>query len=292
MELQFTKMHGLGNDFIVVDDRDATLDLSPEAVEWFCDRNFGIGADGIMLVRPATVEGAHASWWFRNADGSVAEMCGNGIRCFAKFLVDREIVARDVDLVHIETSLGVYDVSVVRAEDGTLALATVDMGTPILDPREIPTTLGCETSNNPVVDCEIMTTEGPMMVTCVSMGNPHCVIFVDDIETAPVHTVGPELEENAAFPHKTNVEFAQLNDDGVIRLRVWERGVGETLACGTGACAATVAAALACRGGRSATVELPGGSLDIRWMEDGRVSMTGPAEEVFTGILSIPEDDE
>lgn len=290
MNLEFTKMHGLGNDFIVIDDRAGELELAPEAVAWFCDRNFGIGADGLMLVREATTPEADFAWWFRNADGSVAEMCGNGIRCFAKFVVDHGLVSPDASSVRVETGLGVYGIDIVRTDDGTLALATVDMGEPILAPALIPTVLGCEAPEDPVIDCRLETTAGPIRVSCVSMGNPHCVLFVDDVETAPVHELGPEIETHPAFPNKTNVEFVQIMDGDRLSVRVWERGVGETLACGTGACAATVAAALTCRGGRDATVELPGGELRVRWDPAGRVFMTGPAEEVFTGRLVIPEE--
>ncbi len=289
MELTFTKMHGLGNDFIVIDDRESDLDLSPMAVEWLCDRNFGIGADGIMLVRTATLPDADFAWWFRNADGSVAEMCGNGIRCFAKYVVDRELVPSGASEVRIETALGVYSVTVERDGDGALSTAQVDMGEPILDPHLIPTLLGCEDPADPVVDCGLETTHGTVHATCVSMGNPHCVLFVDDIDTAPVLTLGPEIETHHMFPNKTNVEFAQVLPDETIRLRVWERGVGETLACGTGACAATVAAALNCRIGRRSEVELPGGRLSVVWAGTGRVTMTGPAREVFSGSLTIPE---
>ena len=292
MELSFVKMHGLGNDFIVVEDLDGEIELAPEAVEWFCDRNFGIGADGLMLIRRASVPDADFSWWFRNSDGSVAEMCGNGIRCFAKYVVDHGLVAGDQDSVRVETAAGVMPVEVTRAYDGTLHMATVDMGEPRVLPAEIPTTLGCEAAEDPVIDCALETELGTVYATCVSMGNPHCVIFVDDVETAPVHTLGPVIETHDAFPNKTNVEFAQIMSDDRVRLRVWERGVGETLACGTGACATTVAAALNCLGGREATVELPGGELAIRWREDGHVLMTGPAVEVFSGVVAIPEDDE
>ncbi len=291
VDLEFTKMHGLGNDFIVIDDRGGRLDLSPEAVEWLCDRNLGIGADGLILIREATSPDADYAWWFRNADGSVAEMCGNGIRCFAKFVVDHGLVGPQADVVRVETLLGVYSDDVVRDEDGAMASATVDMGEPVLVPARIPTTLGCEDSEDPVVDCALETTQGTVRVTCVSMGNPHCVIFVDDVDDAPVHVIGPELETHPVFPKKTNVEFVQVLDDDRLRVRVWERGVGETLACGTGACAAMVAAALTCRGGREATVELPGGELTIRWDAGGHVFMTGPAREVFSGKLTIPEDE-
>jgi diaminopimelate epimerase len=166
------------------------------------------------------------------------------------------------------------------------------MGEPVLAPSEIPTLLRCEAEENPVIGCELETDAGTFSVTCVSMGNPHCVIWVDDGDKAPPHEAGPMIEVHPAFPNKTNVEFAQLLDDDVIRLRVWERGVGETLACGTGACATTVAATLTCRIGREATVELPGGELAVRWSEDGRVYMTGPATEVFSGTVIIEDDDD
>lgn len=292
VNIHFTKMHGLGNDFIIIDDREAELDFEPDAVAWFCDRNFGIGADGLILVRPALAEDADYAWWFRNSDGSVAEMCGNGIRCFAKYLVDHELVPADQDSVRIETAIGIYDIAVERDEDGLLVLATVDMGEPILTPALIPTTLHCEDPSNPVVSCPLATERGNVRVTCVSMGNPHCVTFVDDVDTAPVLDMGPLIEADPSFPNKTNVEFAQVVERDYIRLRVWERGCGETLACGTGACATVVAASLNCLIGRSATVELPGGELDISWAENGHVMMTGPAEEVFAGMLTIAEHDD
>ncbi len=292
MELSFVKMQGLGNDFIAIDDRAETLDLSPEAVEWFCDRNFGIGADGLMLVRPATLPEADFAWWFRNADGSIAEMCGNGIRCFAKFVVDRGLVPADQSTVLVETAIGVLSIDVTRAADGTLSLATVDMGEPILSPELIPSTLvACGDRADSVVSCPLITAEGTVHVTLVSMGNPHCVTFVDDVEDAPVHTLGPVVETDDSFPNKTNVEFVEVVDRGRVRLRVWERGVGETLACGTGACATVVASVLNGHVDREVVVELPGGELSIRWADDNHVFMTGPAEEVFSGTLIIEEDE-
>jgi len=292
VELSFTKMHGLGNDFIVIDDRAEELDFAPEAVEWFCDRNFGIGADGLILIRPATVAGADFAWWFGNSDGSIAEMCGNGIRCFAKYVVDHGLIPAEQDALAVETAIGVLDIAITRAYDGTMHLATVDMGKPILDPAKIPTDLRCGGNEDMVIDCPLETELGTFKVTPISMGNPHCVIFVEDVEDAPVMEVGALIEMHPMFPKKTNVEFAQIMSDDRIRLRVWERGVGETLACGTGACATAVAAALNCRGGREAVVELPGGELAIRWSEDDHVFMTGPAEEVFSGSIAVEEDDD
>lgn len=292
MELRFTKMHGLGNDFIVIEDLSSELELAPEAVEFFCDRNFGIGADGIIVIRPATDPTADYGWQFFNNDGTVAEMCGNGIRCVAKYLVDHVLVPADQETVHVETALGVVPIEVTRDYEGKLYLATVDMGMPEIRPAEVPTLLRCDGEENPAIGCDLETEFGTVQVTCVSMGNPHAVIWVKDALTAPVDTVGPLVETHEMFPNKTNVEFAQMLPDDRIRLRVWERGVGETLACGTGACATLVAAALGCRSGREAVVELPGGELAVRWDENDHVFMTGPATEVFEGVLFVDEDDD
>ncbi len=286
MRLEFTKMHGLGNDFIMIEDLDESLDLAPEAVAYFCDRNFGIGGDGLILVRPATVPDAEYFMLYHNADGTTAEMCGNGVRCFAKFLVDRQLLPADATSVRVQTLGGVKPITFTRAPDSTMAEATVDMGEPILDPAAIPTGFTGES----VYQCPVETELGTYPVTAVSMGNPHAVIWVDDVETAPVTTVGPLIETHELFPARTNVEFAQVVDDTHIRLRVWERGVGETLACGTGACATVVAATLACHIGREAIVELPGGELSIRWDAGGSVFMTGPAVEVFRGFVEIEEE--
>jgi len=287
MEIPFSKMHGLGNDFVFIDDLAEEYEFSPEAVAWFCDRNFGIGGDGMIFVRPATTPDADFFMHYYNADGTTAEMCGNGVRCFAKYVVDHGLMPADSDSVRIETLGGIKPITFVRDYAGNLEMATVDMGEPILTPSEIPSTL----PGDQVFKCPIDTEYGTFEVTAISMGNPHAIIWVDDVETAPVDTVGPAIENHSAFPRKTNVEFAQYMGDDLIRLRVWERGVGETLACGTGACATLVAATLACLVGRSASIELPGGELLIRWDDDNHVYMTGPATEVFTGVLVIDEDD-
>jgi len=291
MELAFVKMHGLGNDFVVMDDLAEELDLDPDAIQWFCDRNFGIGGDGLILIRPATTPDADFFMLYYNSDGTTAEMCGNGIRCFAKYVVDHGLVGRDVDSIRVETLGGIKPISITRDDDGTLYLATVDMGEPLVLPAEIPTSLGCEAPGDPVVACALETELGSFEVSCVSMGNPHCVLWVDDVDTAPVGELGPIIEHHSAFPNKTNVEFAELGGENVIRLRVWERGVGETLACGTGACATAVVGALTMRTGRASVIELPGGELEISWGEDGHVYMTGPAEEVFAGVVIIGDDE-
>lgn len=293
MELQFSKMHGLGNDFVVMADLAEEIDLSPEAVVWLCDRHFGIGGDGVILVRPASVPDADYRMLYFNSDGSLAEMCGNGVRCFAKYVVDHGLVEADCDSLRVETLGGVKPISVERDDAGLMALATVDMGEPVLSAAEIPTTLSATREDGVVVDAPLETSAGPIAVTCVSMGNPHCVTWVPDVASAPVHTLGPEIELSPAFPRKTNVEFAEKVSSDLIRLRVWERGCGETLACGTGACATVVAGALTGRIAREVTVELPGGDLEIRWSaEDNHVYMTGPAREVFCGVLSLEEEDE
>ena len=285
MDLEFTKMHGLGNDFIVIDDRASELDFEPDAVTWLCDRHFGIGGDGLILVRPATAQDADYFMLYYNADGTTAEMCGNGVRCFAKYLVDNGLVTGD--RLSAQTLGGVREIDVARDAHGRFEVATVDMGEPILLPALIPTTLPGEDS---VVAAPLTIAGETWAVTCVSMGNPHAIIWVDDVDAAPVTTVGPLIETDPAFPKKTNVEFASVTAEGLIRLRVWERGVGETLACGTGACAAVVAASLAGLVDRAAAVELPGGELVVRWGEDGHVYMSGPAETVFTGTIALDDE--
>ncbi len=291
MELAFVKMHGLGNDFIIMEDLTEELELSAQAVEWFCDRNFGIGGDGLILVRPSTTPEADFFMLYYNSDGTVAEMCGNGVRCFAKYLVDSGLVPADQDSLIVETLGGLKPVNITRSYDGTMYLATVDMGEPVLNPAAIPTAMRCGTNEDMVIACPLETDLGTFDVTPLSMGNPHCVLWVDDVDSAPVWELGELIENHPMFPKKTNVEFAQMVDENVIRLRVWERGCGETLACGTGACAAAVVASLTLRIGREATVELPGGDLEIRWAENNHVFMTGPAETVFAGTMVIPEDD-
>jgi diaminopimelate epimerase len=285
MDLRFTKMQGCGNDFIVVDDMAEEWELDEGAVALLCDRHFGIGADGLILVRPAGDPDADYLMLYRNADGTPAEMCGNGVRVFARFLADSGRASRGA--LAVQTLGGVRSVGILRDADAVFSLARVDMGAPVLEASLIPTTL----PGDPVVDAPVATALGEVRVTCVSMGNPHAIVWVDDVDAASVTTLGPLVETAPVFPRKTNVEFAQVVDAGRIRLRVWERGVGETLACGTGACATLVAAALTRRTGRRATVELPGGDLDVEWTESGTVLMTGPAETVYEGVWSIPDEE-
>lgn len=286
MDLLFTKMNGCGNDFVIVDDRDEVWDFDENAVSLICDRHFGVGADGMILVRPATDPAADFHMLYINADGSLAEMCGNGVRVFARFLSDRGLTSGNT--VVVQTLSGSKRVTIERDSSGEFGSAQVDMGKPITAPALVPTTL----EGDPVIDAPIQTEMGEVRVTCVSMGNPHAIVWVEDADDAPVTELGPLIESDPAFPRGTNVEFAQLaaGERDRIRLRVWERGVGETLACGTGACATAVAAALTGRTGRTVTVELSGGELEIEWTDAGTVLMKGPAAEVFTGRLSIPEE--
>ena len=207
MELQFVKMHGLGNDFVVIEDLEEELDLTPDAVAWFCDRHFGIGADGLILVRPATTSDADFYMLYYNGDGSLAEMCGNGVRCFAKYVVDHGLVAADRDSINVETLGGLKPIKITRAYDGTLYLATVDMGEPILKPAEIPTEMRCGGNEDMVIACSLETTAGVFDVTPVSMGNPHCVVWFDDVDAVDVERIGFAIENHPVFPAKTNVEF-------------------------------------------------------------------------------------
>lgn len=292
MNLSFSKMHGLGNDFVVFEDLDGDLDMSPEAIEWLCDRRFGVGGDGVIFVRRSEIPDADFHMAYFNSDGSIAEMCGNGIRCLARYVVDHELLASDRDYLVVSTLVGLKPISINRDLDGSFVAATVDMGEPILRPADVPTRLTAETPGDPVVSRPLDTDIGTFEVTAVSMGNPHCVLWVDDVDEADVDSIGPAIETHEAFPARTNVEFAQVVDAGTIRLRVWERGCAETLACGTGACATLVAGVLTDRIGREATIELPGGLLDIHWAEDNHVYMTGAATEVFTGSLLIEDEEE
>lgn len=283
MTIRFTKMHGLGNDFVVIEDIACSLDISSSAVTWLCNRNLGIGGDGLILVRPATSNDADYFMLYYNADGSKAEMCGNGVRCFAKYLVDHNLVDKSLGELKVETLGGIKPIRYELTLAGLLSTATVDMGKPRLISTDISDMMPDEIAS----DYSIETEYGTFTVTAISMGNPHAVLWVDDISDAPVTTVGPIIEKNPLFPLKTNVEFAQIIGPDRIRLRVWERGVGETLACGTGACATLVAASLSGRAGRSATIELPGGELLILWDTDEHIYMTGPATEVFNGTIDL-----
>ena len=278
MGLAFAKYHGLGNDFILLDNRDrAEPILSPEQAVQLCDRHFGIGADGVIFVLPGE-QGADYTMRIFNSDGSEPEMCGNGIRCFAKYLAALEGLENTEKTYKVHTLAG-FIIPTIQA-DGQV---TVDMGQPILAAERIPTTLG--TAGETALARSLTAADQDWTVTTVSMGNPHCVTFVEDVSAIDLPAIGPQIECHPAFPQKTNVEFVEVVRRDYLRMRVWERGAGITLACGTGACATLVAAVLNGHSDRVATVELPGGPLQITWdAVSDRILMTGPAEAVFNGV--------
>ena len=279
--MKFTKLHGLGNDYVYINTLDQDLseyDL-PELARILSDRHFGIGADGMILVMPSD----EADFRMRvfNSDGSEAEMCGNGIRGLVKYVYDHGMT--DETTVNIETGAGILRVA-LTVQEGVAAAATVDMNSPRLVRRQIPM-LG-EPADEPVIEQPLEVDGRSFDITCVSMGNPHCVIFVDDVASFDVTGIGPQIENHELFPERTNVEFVSVADREHVKMRVWERGSGETLACGTGACAAVVAGVLTERTERQVQVELLGGELQIEWHEDEHVFMTGPATEVFSGRVN------
>ncbi|WP_193200657.1 diaminopimelate epimerase [Nostoc sp. MG11] len=279
MAIEFTKYHGLGNDFILIDNRSSSAPaLTPEQAIKLCDRHFGIGADGVIFALPGE-KGADYTMRIFNSDGSEPEMCGNGIRCLAGFLADLEGESRNQDRYRVHTLAGVITPQLMS--DGQVK---VDMGLPRLLAQEIPTTL--VPAQEKVINQPLEVAEQIWNVTCVSMGNPHCITFVKDVAAIPLETIGPQFEHHPVFPQRTNTEFIQVVSRDYLKMRVWERGAGITLACGTGACAALVAGVLTDKCDRSATVELPGGALQIEWSAiDQRVYMTGSAERVFTGSI-------
>lgn len=271
MKIPFIKMHGIGNDFVLIDNRQKAFTITPAMSKKMADRKFGIGADQILVIERS--ESADCRMLIYNADGSQVEMCGNGIRCLAAYY--KKYVACKEKLF-VETLAGEREIY-FRGD-----LIEVDMGVPILSPPEIP----MEIDGAEVVKREIEVKNKMFAITAVSMGNPHCILFVDDAQAFPLESLGPLFERHPVFPQRTNFECVQIINKEKIRTRVWERGVGITLACGTGACASYVAACLCGMTERSGKVILDGGELEIKWWEDNNhVSMLGPAEEVFEGVF-------
>lgn len=279
--MHFTKMHGAGNDYIYVDCfAEAVPKDVAQMARQMSDRRFGIGGDGLILICPS--ERADAEMRMFNADGSPAEMCGNGIRCVAKFVYDHGICRRDT--LKIE-SAGQTRTLQLQITKGSVEAVRVDMGPPILTPSQIPTTLRSPLGlQEPIVDVPFTLAGRMFGVTAVSMGNPHCVTFVAEVTDDWVLGIGPQLEVDPHFPNRVNCEFVKVLSRGEVRQRTWERGSGETLACGTGACAVCVAGVLTGQTDRDVVVHLSGGDLSIQWNEsDNHVYMTGPAVEVFNG---------
>ena len=277
MVIEFSKYQGLGNDFILIDNRHATEPIvTPEQAAKMCDRHFGIGADGVIFALPGKEDTEYIMRIY-NSDGSEAEMCGNGIRCLAKFIADLEGNARINKSYRINTLAGV--IIPTLESNGEV---TVDMGKPQLAAAKIPTTLN--SPDGKVVAQSLTVGDHSWSVTAVSMGNPHCIIFVEDSEAIDLVKIGPLFEHHSVFPQRTNTEFVEIVRSDYLKMRVWERGAGITLACGTGACATVVAGVLNGKCDRHCTVELPGGCLQINWSQaDDKVYMTGSATEVFRG---------
>ncbi len=274
--MRFVKMHGAGNDYVYINCFDQPLPAdAPELARRMSHRHFGIGGDGLILIRPSEVADARMQMF--NADGSEAEMCGNGIRCVAKYVYDHGISRQPT--LRIETGNGVLTLDVETA-NGIVDRVRVDMGEPILEAARIPTTL----PGNPVVNAELVVEGRSFEVTSVSMGNPHCIVFVEQASDELVLGIGPKIEKHEAFPAKVNVEFVEVISPSEVRQRTWERGSGETWACGTGASAVCVAGVLAGRTQRKILNHLVGGDLELEWDEtSNRVFMTGPATEVYSG---------
>ncbi len=275
--LDFAKLHGTANDFVYVDAR-AGLPVDPAVLApRLCDRHRGIGADGLILLRDSATADCRMEIW--QPDGSSAEMCGNGIRGFAKFVLDRGLVAGAP--LRVETDAGVKVIE-TEQRDGRVARVTVDMGAPEWDGRRIPVD-----ADGPVIEHPLEVAGKTWRVTCVSMGNPHCVVVVDDPTALDLPALGPRFEHHPFFPRRVNTEFIRVAAQDRLDMRVWERGAAETMACGTGACAAVVATARTGRTGRQVRVALPGGELTIEWRPDDHVLMTGDAVEVFEGRIEV-----
>ena len=278
--MKFTKMHGIGNDYVYVNCFEETVENPREVAKFVSDRHFGIGSDGLILIKPSKVADCYMDMY--NADGSNSAMCGNGIRCVAKYIYDYGIT--DKTEVDVETAAGIKHI-VLTIKDGKVEKARVDMGEPILKPELVPVVgKGEMLVNEPIlVDGE------EYRMTCVSMGNPHAVVFLDeDVKTLDIEKIGPKFENHERFPERVNTEFMYVVDRNTMNLRVWERGSGETWACGTGTCASVVASVLNGHTERNVLVHLLGGDLEILWDEkDNHVYMTGPATTVFDGEIEL-----
>ncbi len=278
--MKFTKMHGAGNDYVYVDCFREKVENPAEVAIKVSNRNFGIGSDGLILIMPSDVADVRMRMF--NSDGSESEMCGNGIRCVAKYAYDHGIVAKKE--ITAETGAGILTLRLFADGSNKVEKVRVNMGVPRLTRKEIPM-LG--DADAKVINEPLNILHTTFHITCASMGNPHCVIFVDDVENFQVEKYGPLIENHDLFPRRTNVEFVQVLSRTEVRQRTWERGAGETLACGTGASAVTAAAVLNGLTEKKIVNHLSGGDLEMEWAEDGCIYMTGPAVEVFTGEIEI-----
>lgn len=287
--MRFTKMHGLGNDYVYVNCFEEHIENPARLARLISDRHTAIGSDGLILICPSEIADVRMRMF--NADGSEAQMCGNGIRCVAKYAYEHGI-AKGSDgfslpghrafeaSMEIETGRGVLQLGLTIGDDGKVEKVCVNMGPPILTPKEIPVLL----DGDNIIEAPIEAGNRQLLMTCISMGNPHAVIFADELESIELENIGPVIENHELFPERINVHFVKVDSAEEFTMRTWERGSGITLACGTGACACCVAATLTGRCGRSVKAHLPGGELELNWSKaDNCVYMTGPAEEVFSG---------
>lgn len=279
--MKFTKMHGIGNDYVYVNCFEESVKNPAEVSKFVSDRHFGIGSDGLILISPSAIADFRMNIY--NADGSQAEMCGNGIRCVAKYVYDYGLT--DKTEISVETLAGIKYLR-LQVENGKVASVEVNMGAPILEPKEIPVAV----EESPVVNVPVEVKGKIYHMTCVSMGNPHAIIFMNNVKDLNIAAIGPYFENHTVFPKRTNTEFVEVLDRNTVNMRVWERGSDETLACGTGACATTVACILNDKTENEVTVHLLGGDLKIRWdREANQVYMTGPATVVFDGEITLPD---
>ena len=279
--MKFTKMHGIGNDYVYVNCFEESVKNPAEVSMFVSDRHFGIGSDGLILISPSAIADFRMNIY--NADGSQAEMCGNGIRCVAKYVYDYGLT--DKTEISVETLAGIKYLR-LQVENGKVANVEVNMGAPILEPKEIPVAV----EESPVVNVPVEVKGKIYHMTCVSMGNPHAIIFMKNVKDLDIAAIGPYFENHTVFPKRTNTEFVEVLDRNTVNMRVWERGSDETLACGTGACATTVACILNDKTENEVTVHLLGGDLKIRWdREANQVYMTGPATVVFDGEITLPD---
>ena len=279
--MKFTKMHGIGNDYVYVNCFEESVKNPAEVSKFVSDRHFGIGSDGLILISPSAIADFRMNIY--NADGSQAEMCGNGIRCVAKYVYDYGLT--DKTEISVETLAGIKYLR-LQVENGKVASVEVNMGAPILEPKEIPVAV----EESPVVNVPVEVKGKIYHMTCVSMGNPHAIIFMNNVKDLDIEAIGPYFENHTVFPKRTNTEFVEVLDRNTVNMRVWERGSDETLACGTGACATTVACILNDKTENEVTVHLLGGDLKIRWdREANQVYMTGSATVVFDGEITLPD---
>ncbi|MGL1935099.1 MAG: diaminopimelate epimerase [Fibrobacterales bacterium] len=277
MALHFTKMHGCGNDYVYINCFTEQVNNPVALAQQVSNRNFGIGSDGLILIKP--IEGADAEMVMYNVDGSISEMCGNGLRCVAKYVYDHGIAPKEQ--LTLMTGDGLKKATISNIKEGTASQITIDMGAPTLNGPDIPTTWNTPT----VIEQLLKAGDREFSVTCVSMGNPHCVIYVDDVAHFPIETYGPLIEQSSYFPKRVNVEFVEIISPTEVIQRTWERGCGETLACGTGASAVCVAGQLTGKTQEELLIHLSGGDLQLSYSKGKSVIMTGPAVEIFSGVL-------